>query len=203
MAQKEDGIVHLDFKQGENMEVIKKVVIETDPETGEQVEKEVEVQVFTQEEMNETIKERLARENKKNADAIEKAKKYDEYLEAQKTEDQKKAEALALKEKEVAELKERLAKQEQETILTKHNVIDADYIKFKAKELMNDTETTFEQAIETLKEKHPTFFRQTDKEANKETKKDEKVIIVKKQTNEGGKQLSYYEKKYGNRLPQK
>lgn len=201
MAQKEDGIVHLDFKQGENMEVIKKVVIETNPETGEQVEKEVEVQVFTQEEMNETIKNRLAREEKKNAEAIEKAKKYDEYLEAQKTEDQKRAEALAQKEREIEELKEKFAKQEQETILTKHNVIDTDYIKFKAQELMKDNETTFEKAIESLKEKHPTFFRQTDKEANKETKKDEKVIIVKKQTNEGSKQQSYFEKKYANRLP--
>lgn len=201
MAQKEDGIVHLDFKQGENMEVIKKVVIEKDPETGEQVEKEIEVQVFTQEEMNETIKNRLAREEKKNAEAIEKAKKYDEYLEAQKTEDQKRAEALAQKEREIEELKEKFAKQEQETILTKHNVIDTDYIKFKAQELMKDNETTFEKAIESLKEKHPTFFRQTDKEANKETKKDEKVIIVKKQTNEGSKQQSYFEKKYANRLP--
>lgn len=116
-----------------------------------------EEKTFTQAEVDKMIKERLARE-KKNQLPKEELEAYKAWKESQKTEEEKKNEALSNAEKARIAAEEKAAALEAKvTALSKGVKSDSvDDVVILAKALVTD-EVTIEQAIDEVLEKYPSF----------------------------------------------
>lgn len=136
----------------------------TDSDTKETTQEE---KTFTQADVDKLIQERIARE-KKNQLSKEELKAYNEWKESQKTEEEKKNEALTNAEKA------RLAAEEKATVLeakvtclSKGVVSDSvDDVVILAKAMVTE-EVTIEQAIDKVLEKYPSFKGEQQQEENK------------------------------------
>jgi hypothetical protein len=130
---------------------------EEETKEGNEDEGEKEVKTFTQDEVDKLIKERVARE-KKGQLSKEEIKAYQEWKDSQKTDDEKKNEALTNAEKARKEAEERATTLEAKvTCLSKG--VKADFtedVVILAKAMISD-ETTMEQAIEKVLKKYPHF----------------------------------------------
>lgn len=156
------------------VEKVENVETETTENTG------AEVKTFTQEELDNIVKERLARVEKKIPSKDELAK-FNEWKESQKTEAEKQAEVL--KEIEQYKLeKENIAK---ENTLLKQGVKqeDLDYVVFKVSKM----EGEFEDNLKLFLQENPKFI---EKEETKQTtgikstgitQKDDGVVSILKQ----------------------
>jgi len=125
-----------------------------------------EEKTFTQAEVDKMIKERLARE-KKNQLPKEELEAYKAWKESQKTEEEKKNEALSNAEKARIAAEEKAAALEAKvTALSKGVKSDSvDDVVILAKALVTD-EVTIEQAIDKVLEKYPSF-KGEQQESNK------------------------------------
>ena len=126
-----------------------------------------EEKTFTQAEVDKMIKERLARE-KKNQLPKEELEAYKAWKESQKTEEEKKNEALSNAEKARIAAEEKVAALEAKvTALSKGVKSDSvDDVVILAKALVTD-EVTIEQAIDKVLEKYPSFKGEQKQEGNK------------------------------------
>lgn len=126
-----------------------------------------EEKTFTQAEVDKMIKERLARE-KKNQLPKEELEAYKAWKESQKTEEEKKNEALENAEKARIAAEEKAAALEAKvTALSKGVKSDSvDDVVILAKALVTD-EVTIEQAIDKVLEKYPSFKGEQKQEENK------------------------------------
>jgi hypothetical protein len=137
---------------------------ETKPDTKETTQEE---KTFTQADVDKLIQERVARE-RKNQLSKDELKAYNDWKESQKTEEQKKNEALTNAEKA------RLAAEEKATVLEakvtclSKGVIttSVDDVVILAKAMVTD-EITIEQAIDKVLEKYPSFKGEQQQEDNK------------------------------------
>nr|DAY85566.1 MAG TPA: Major capsid protein [Caudoviricetes sp.] len=137
---------------------------ETKTDTKETAQEE---KTFTQADVDKLIQERVARE-RKNQLSKDELKAYNDWKESQKTEEQKKNEALTNAEKA------RLAAEEKATALeakvaclSKGVVSDSvDDVVILAKAMVTE-EVTIEQAIEKVLEKYPSFKGEQQQEENK------------------------------------
>lgn len=120
-------------------------------------EKTQDEKTFTQEEVNKMIKERVARE-KKGQLSKEELKAYQDWKESQKTDEEKKNEALSNAEKAKQVAEERANTLEAKvTCLSKGVLADnVDDVVILAKAMVTD-ELTIEQAIDKVIEKYPSF----------------------------------------------
>ncbi|WP_024613647.1 hypothetical protein [Clostridium sp. Ade.TY] len=116
-----------------------------------------EEKTFTQADVDRLIKERVARERKGQL-SKEELKAYQDWKESQKTEDEKKNEALTNAEKAKQEAEERALNAETKvTCLSKGVIADSvDDVVILAKAMVTD-ELTIEQAIDKVLEKYPSF----------------------------------------------
>lgn len=126
-----------------------------------------EEKTFTQADVDKLIKERIARE-RKNQLPKEELKAYQEWKESQKTEEEKKNEALTNAEKARLAAEERaLLAETKVTCLSKGVVATSvDDVVILAKAMVND-DLTMEQAIDEVLEKYPSFKGQQQKEEEK------------------------------------
>ncbi|MGG7143554.1 hypothetical protein ACQPVP_08815 [Clostridium nigeriense] len=134
----------------------------TDAEETTQEEK-----TFTQADVDKLIKERIARE-RKNQLSKEELKAYQEWKESQKTEEEKKNEALTNAEKARIAAEERaLLAETKVTCLSKGVVATSvDDVVILAKAMVKE-DVTIEQAIDKVLEKYPSFKGQQQQEEQK------------------------------------
>lgn len=127
---------------------------ETKSDTKETTQEE---KTFTQADVDKLIQERIARE-KKNQLSKEELKAYNEWKESQKTEEEKKNEALTNAEKaRLAAEEKATALEAKVTCLSKGVVSDSvDDVVILAKAMVTE-EVTIEQAIDKVLEKYPSF----------------------------------------------
>ena len=141
------------LKKGFEMEENKdnKVVTPTTntPENGGQEQK-----TFTQEELNTIVETRLAKA-KKDMPSKEELKKYNEWKEAQKTEQEKMAEKEAEYQKALAE-KEQIIN-ENKILKSGVNAEDTDYVLFKVTKMEGD----FEENLSKFLKDNPRFLNKT------------------------------------------
>ena len=125
------------------------------PEEGEG--KGEEAKTFTQEELDKIVKERVARA-KKDQPSKEELEAFKQWQESQKTEEEKKNEALTNAEKARVAAEERaLLAETKVTCLSKGVVATSiDDVVILAKAMVND-DLTMEQAIDKVLEKYPSF----------------------------------------------
>lgn len=118
---------------------------------------QTEEKTFTQADVDKLIQDRIARE-KKNQLSKEELKAYNEWKESQKTEEEKKNEALTNAEKaRLAAEEKATALEAKVTCLSKGVVADSvDDVVTLAKAMATD-ELTIEQAIDKVLEKYPSF----------------------------------------------
>lgn len=138
---------------------------ETKTDTKETAQEE---KTFTQADVDKLIQDRIARE-KKNQLSKEELKAYNEWKESQKTEEEKKNEALTNAEKaRLAAEEKATALEAKVTCLSKGVVADSvDDVVTLAKAMATD-ELTIEQAIDKVLEKYPSFkAAQEQQEQNK------------------------------------
>lgn len=134
---------------------------EGNPEGGEG---EKEEKTFTQADVDKMIQERVARE-KKNQLSKEELKAYNEWKESQKTEEEKRTEALDNAEKAKLAAEERaMALEAKVTCLSKGvNATSVDDVVILAKAMVTD-DVTIEQAIDKVLEKYPSFKSEQQQE---------------------------------------
>lgn len=137
---------------------------ETKTDTQETTQEE---KTFTQADVDKLIQERVARE-RKNQLPKEELKAYQEWKKSQKTEEEKKNEALTNAEKARLAAEERaLLAETKVTCLSKGVVADSvDDVVILAKAMVTD-EVTIEQAIDKVLEKYPSFKGQQQQEEQK------------------------------------
>lgn len=126
-----------------------------------------ENKTFTQADVDRLIQERVARE-KKTLPSKEELKAYKEWKESQKTEDEKKNEALTNAEKAKIAAEEKAAALEAKvTCLSKGvTATSVDDVVVLAKAMVTE-EVTIEQAIDKVLEKYPSFKGEVKKEEQK------------------------------------
>lgn len=126
-----------------------------------------EEKTFTQADVDKLIKERVARE-RKNQLSKEELKAYQEWKESQKTEEEKKNEALSNAEKARLAAEERATALEAKvTCLSKGvNTTSVDDVVILAKAMVTE-EVTIEQAIDKVLEKYPSFKGEQQQEEQK------------------------------------
>ena len=141
------------LKKGIEMEENKENKVETPttntPENGGQEQK-----TFTQEELNTIVETRLAKA-KKDMPSKEELKKYNEWKEAQKTEQEKMAEKEAEYQKALAE-KEQIIN-ENKILKSGVNAEDTDYVLFKVTKMEGD----FEENLSKFLKDNPKFLNKT------------------------------------------
>lgn len=122
---------------------------------------------FTQADVDKLIQERVARE-RKNQLSKEELKAYNEWKESQKTEEEKKSEALTNAEKARVAAEERaLLAETKVTCLSKGVVATSvDDVVILAKSMVTD-EVTIENAIDKVLEKYPSFKGEQQQEEQK------------------------------------
>ena len=140
-----------------------------------------EVKTFTQEELDNIVKERLARVEKK-LPSKEELTKFNEWKESQKTEAEKQAEVL----KEIEQYKLEKEQIARENILLKQGVKqdDLDYVAFKVSKM----EGEFEENLKLFLQSNPKFI-ETKEEVKQTTgikstgitQKDDGVVSILKQ----------------------
>ena len=137
---------------------------ETKTDTQETTQEE---KTFTQADVDKLIQERVARE-RKNQLSKEELKTYNEWKESQKTEEEKKNEALTNAEKARIAAEERaLLAETKVTCLSKGVVATSvDDVVILAKAMVTD-ELTIEQAIDKVLEKYPSFKGEQQQEEQK------------------------------------
>lgn len=137
---------------------------ETKTDTEETTQEE---KTFTQADVDKLIKERIARE-RKNQLPKEELKAYQEWKESQKTEEEKKNEALTNAEKaRLAAEEKAIALEAKVTCLSKGVIATSvDDVVILAKAMVAD-EVTIEQAIDKVLEKYPSFKGQQQQEEQK------------------------------------
>lgn len=147
---------------GANAGDVETTETKTDTEETTQEEK-----TFTQADVDKLIKERIARE-RKNQLPKEELKAYQEWKESQKTEAEKKNEALTNAEKARLAAEERaLLAETKVTCLSKGVVATSvDDVVILAKAMVTE-EVTIEQAIDKVLEKYPSFKGQQQQEEQK------------------------------------
>lgn len=145
---------------------------EDEPEGGEGKKKEEKT--FTQADVDKLVKDRIARE-KKGQLSKEEIKAYQEWKDSQKTEEQKKNEALTNAETKVKEAEERATNLEAKvTCLSKGvGATSVDDVVVLAKAMVTE-EVTIDQAIDKVLEKYPHF--KGSEESNEEDQKGFKKI---------------------------
>lgn len=126
-----------------------------------------EEKTFTQADVDKLIQERVARE-RKNQLSKEELKAYQEWKESQKTEEEKKNEALTNAEKARLAAEEKATSLEAKvTCLSKGVVADSvDDVVILAKAMITE-EVTIEQAIDKVLEKYPSFKGEQQQEEQK------------------------------------
>lgn len=126
-----------------------------------------EEKAFTQAEVDKMIKERLARE-KKSQLSKEELDEYKAWKESQKTEEEKKNEALSNAEKARIAAEEKAAALEAKVAALSKGVISGsvDDVVILAKAMVTDG-VTIEQAIDKVLEKYPNFKGEQKQEENK------------------------------------
>lgn len=126
----------------------------TDSDTKETTQEE---KTFTQADVDKLIQERVARE-RKNQLSKEELKAYNEWKESQKTEEEKKNEALTNAEKARLVAEEKATALEAKVTCLSKGVIatSVDDVVILAKAMVTD-EVTIEQAIDKVLEKYPSF----------------------------------------------
>ena len=137
-------------------------------ETNSDTEKTTqEEKTFTQADVDKLIQERVARE-RKNQLSKEELKAYQVWKESQKTEEEKKNEALTNAEKAKLEAEERANNLEAKvTCLSKGVVANSvDDVVILAKAMVTE-EVTIEQAIDKVLEKYPSFKGEQQQEEQK------------------------------------
>lgn len=127
--------------------------VETETTTTEQVENNSE-KTFTQAEVDEIVKTRLAKE-KKGIPSKEELTKYNEWKESQKTEQEKMAEKEAEYQKALAE-KEQIIN-ENKILKSGVNAEDTDYVLFKVTKMEGD----FEENLSKFLKDNPRFLNKT------------------------------------------
>lgn len=141
------------LKKGFEMEENKENKVETPttntPENGGQEQK-----TFTQEELNTIVETRLAKA-KKDMPSKEELKKYNEWKEAQKTEQEKMAEKETEYQKVLAE-KEQIIN-ENKILKSGVNAEDTDYVLFKVTKMEGD----FEENLNKFLKDNPRFLNKT------------------------------------------
>lgn len=127
---------------------------ETNSDTKETTQEE---KTFTQADVDKLIQERVARE-RKNQLSKEELKAYNEWKESQKTEEEKKNEALTNAEKARLVAEEKATALEAKVTCLSKGVIatSVDDVVILAKAMVTD-EVTIEQAIDKVLEKYPSF----------------------------------------------
>lgn len=137
---------------------------ETKTDTKETTQEE---KTFTQADVDKLIQERIARE-KKNQLSKDELKAYNEWKESQKTEEEKKNEALTNAEKARLAAEEKATALEAKVICLSKGVIasSVDDVVILAKAMVTD-EVTIEQAIDKVLEKYPSFKVEQQQEDNK------------------------------------
>lgn len=127
---------------------------ETKTDTKETTQEE---KTFTQADVDKLIQERIARE-KKNQLSKDELKAYNDWKESQKTEEEKKNEALTNAEKARVEAEERALLAETKVTCLSKGVIatSVDDVVILAKAMVTE-EVTIEQAIDKVLEKYPSF----------------------------------------------
>lgn len=142
---------------------------ETETDTKETTQTETkEAKSYTQDELDKLIESRVNRERKKIMND-EEYKKYEAWKESQKTEEEKKNEALTNAEKaRIAAEEKATALEAKVTCLSKGvNATSVDDVVVLAKAMVTE-EVTIEQAIDKVLEKYPSFKReQQQQEDNK------------------------------------
>ena len=135
---------------------------EGDSEDGEG--KGEETKIFTQDELDKIVKERVARA-KKDQPSKEELEAFKQWKESQKTEEEKKKKALTNAEKaRIAAEEKALALEAKVTCLSKGvNANSVDDVVILAKAIVND-DLTIEQAIDKVLEKYPSFKGQQQQE---------------------------------------
>lgn len=135
---------------------------EGDPEAGEG--KGEEAKTFTQEELDKIVKERVARV-KKDQPPKEELEAFKQWQESQKTEDEKKNEALTNAEKARVAAEERALLAETKVTCLSKGVASTsvDDVVILAKSMLND-DLTMEQAIDKVLEKYPSFKGEQQKQ---------------------------------------
>lgn len=135
---------------------------EGNPETGEG--KGEEAKTFTQEELDKIVKERVARV-KKDQPTKEELEAFKQWQESQKTEEEKKNEALTNAEKARVAAEERALLAETKVTCLSKGVASTsvDDVVILAKAMLND-DLTMEQAIDKVLEKYPSFKGEQQKQ---------------------------------------
>ena len=135
---------------------------EGDPEAGEG--KGEEAKTFTQDELDKIVKERVARV-KKDQPTKEELEAFKQWQESQKTEEEKKNEALTNAEKARVAAEERALLAETKVTCLSKGVASTsvDDVVILAKAMLND-DLTMEQAIDKVLEKYPSFKGEQQKQ---------------------------------------
>lgn len=135
---------------------------EGDPEAGEGIGEEPKT--FTQEELDKIVKERVARA-KKDQPSKEELEAFKQWQESQKTEEEKKNEALTNAEKARVAAEERALLAETKVTCLSKGVASTsvDDVVILAKSMLND-DLTMEQAIDKVLEKYPSFKGEQQKQ---------------------------------------
>lgn len=141
--------------------------VETTETKTDRQETTQEEKTFTQADVDRLIQERVARE-KKNQISKDELKAYNEWKESQKTEEEKKNEALTNAENARIAAEERANSLEAKVTCLSKGVIatSVDDVVILAKAMVTD-EITVEQAIEKVLEKYPSFKGEQQQEDNK------------------------------------
>lgn len=126
-----------------------------------------EEKTFTQADVDKLIQERIARE-KKNQLSKDELKAYNDWKESQKTEEEKKNEALTNAEKARLAAEEKATALEAKVTCLSKGVISTsvDDVVILAKAMVTE-EVTIEQAIDKVLEKYPSFKGEQHQEENK------------------------------------
>lgn len=126
-----------------------------------------EEKTFTQADVDKLIQERIARE-KKNQLSKEELKAYNDWKESQKTDEEKKNEALTNAEKARLAAEEKATALEAKVTCLSKGVISTsvDDVVVLAKAMVTE-EVTIEQAIDKVLEKYPSFKGEQQQEENK------------------------------------
>ncbi|MBY0756518.1 hypothetical protein K5V21_13795 [Clostridium sardiniense] len=129
-----------------------------------------EENTFTQADVDKLIKDRVARE-KKGQLSKDEIKAYQDWKESQKTDEEKKNEALTNAEKAKQDAEERALNAETKVTCLSKGVIasSVDDVVILAKAMVND-ELTIEQAIDKVLEKYPSFKGEQQKNNEDESK---------------------------------
>ncbi|MDU2155351.1 hypothetical protein [Clostridium sp.] len=154
---------------------------ETNSDTKETTQEE---KTFTQADVDKLIQERIARE-KKNQLSKDELKAYNDWKESQKTEEEKKNEALTNAEKARLAAEEKATALEAKVTCLSKGVIttSVDDVVILAKAMVTD-EITIEQAIDKVLEKYPSFKGEQQLEDNKGFKVGVGVEQTKGNTND-------------------